>query len=564
MPRATRAERGAVAVLAGIALLFVAVAVALTVDLGRIAYERARLQRQVDAAALSAAQQLGTCSELAVDPTATAQSAAVGNGFDGNLASAPNLVQVGRVEVSGGYREFVSTDHVPSAEAVRIAARRDITLSRVLPGRLTGSIGIQANAVAQWSAVAALRGSSYVLPVSSAQTRVLNDVLGALLDSSVNLTSSDYDDLLGASVTLGELVDASASSDGVAGLLALELSAGELLDLAVVALTERGEPVAVQLGELAIAAAGTGPFRVGDLLAVSEESESARDASINLLDLATAAAQIGRGPATVTINPLSIDIPGVARTTLRLSIREPPQIAIGPPGQNEDGTWRTELQTARVRMELSLEALSALGVLGASPVTLTLTASAGRSRVRLLSIQCARAGDPITRVRAEAEPGIAEIGIGDFASLESDDPAQPAQIVDVRIAGIPVARVSALLQLSITRPSEILEFQGPFVPRIAEPAPEHTQRAGTDLATAVGQTTSSIEANVNLQIVVLGLLPLTVTAASILNQARNVLDPLYEAAAQVLVPVLRALGLEVAGVEVTVLSVHSQRPALLR
>jgi uncharacterized membrane protein len=30
------------------------------------------------------------------------------------------------------------------------------------------------------------------------------------------------------------------------------------------------------------------------------------------------------------------------------------------------------------------------------------------------------------------------------------------------------------------------------------------------------------------------------------------------------VPVLRALGLEVAGVEVTVLSVHSQRPALLR
>ncbi len=561
---AAHGERGAVAVLAGIALLFVAVAVALTIDLGRIAHERARLQRQVDAAALSAAQQVGTCSELAVDPTATAQSTALENGFDGNLASAPNLVQVGRVQVNDGYREFVSTGHLPSAEAVRIAARRDVTLSRLLPGRLTGSIGVAANAVGQWSAVAALRGSSYVLPTSAAQTAVLNQLLGALFGASVDLTSSDYDEVLGTSVTLGELVDASGGADGVAGFLALELGAGELLDLAVVALTERGEPAAVQLGELALAAGATDAFRVGDLLVVSEDSENARDASINLLDLASAAAQIGRGPATATLDPLSIDIPGVARTTLRLSIREPPQIAIGPPGQNQDGTWRTELRTARVRMELSLEALSTLGVLGAGPVTLTFTTSVARSLVRLRTIQCARAGDPVTRVGVEAEPGIAELGIGDFADLESDAAAQPAQIVEVRLLGTPVARVSALLQLSISRPSEILEFEGPFVPRIVEPAPEHTQRAGADLATIVGSATSSLEANLNLQVVVLGVLPLGVTSGTILNQTTSVLDPLYQAAAVALVPVLRALGLEVGGVQVTVLSVHPQRPALLR
>jgi uncharacterized membrane protein len=254
----------------------------------------------------------------------------------------------------------------------------------------------------------------------------------------------------------------------------------------------------------------------------------------------------------------------VASTTLRLSIREPPQIAIGPPGQDQDGTWRTELRTARVRMELSLEALSALAVAGAGPVTLTLTTSVGRSRVRLRSIQCARAADPVTRVGVEVEPGIAELGIGDFADLENDAAAEPAQIVEIQLLGIPVARVSALLQLSITRPSEILAFEGPFVPRIAEPAPDHTQHAGADLSTVLGGSTANLEANASLQVVVLGTLPLGVSSTTIRNQTAAVLNPLYEAAAQALVPVLQALGLDLAGVEVTVLSVHPRRPALLR
>jgi uncharacterized membrane protein len=368
-------------------------------------------------------------------------------------------------------------------------------------------------------------------------------------------------------VTLAELLAASAQAGTVEELLALDASAGDFLEIVASALSQRGDPAAVSVGALAAAASAGGTAHVGDWLHVATGGgEQALDAALNVFDLVRSSIIAANGQNALVIQPLAIAVPGVAQATLRVVAVEPAQIAIGPPGQDASGTWRTQVSSAQVRAELSLRALSALTLIGSAPVTLTVYSNTAESTARLRSIQCASADHPATRVAVDVEPGLWRFGIGAFSSISGSDATAPVQIAQLNLLGSCVARVTATDDRSLQSPAQTLLFDGPFVPRLEAPAPEHTQSVSVDMDTAVAAAFSGLGSQLDVDVSSCGgpSLPLGVTQALIENTAEGILVPLFAQIPALLTPALEVLGVETGGAELTVLSVHTKRPALVR
>jgi uncharacterized membrane protein len=70
---------------------------------GALAWNKRELQEVADLAAIDAMRAFGQCREDSGDPVAAAQASAVRNGYDGNLAAAPNQVEIGNVSTADGF-----------------------------------------------------------------------------------------------------------------------------------------------------------------------------------------------------------------------------------------------------------------------------------------------------------------------------------------------------------------------------------------------------------------------------------------------------------------------------
>jgi uncharacterized membrane protein len=184
---------------------------------------------------------------------------------------------------------------------------------------------------------------------------------------------------------------------------------------------------------------------------------------------------------------------------------------------------------------------------------------------RLRAILCASAEEPATRVSIEAEPGLWRYGIGSFSSISASDAVAPVQIAELRLLGNCVARVTASDDRSLQSPAQTLLFEGPFVPRIEEPAPEHTQNVSADMDAAVAAAFADLGSQLDVNVTTCGFpLPLGVTLAQIENAVEAILVPLFAQIPALLTPALEVLGVETGGAELTVLAVHTRRPALMR
>ena len=558
-------QAGAISILAACALFAALAVVALAVDVGRIAHARARLQQQVDAAALAGAYRVGSCSEEPTDPGDIAQLTAARNGFAGSLVTAPSTVRPGVVSLQDGLRRFTEVPDLAAAEAVEVRASAAMPRSLVLPRSLGGEIAVEAHAVGRSTAIAALRLGSSLGDSDSERSGLLNDLFGALLGSAVSLDVLSYQGLLDARVRLSELVAAEASAGTLEELLALELSAGELLTLVASALDTQGSLAAVSVADLAAAATFTGSVPVGDWLTVTSAGEGvALDAVLNVFDLVRTGIVAINGQNVLVVDPLTLSVPGVATTSLRMIVVEAPRIAVGPPGQDEEGAWRTEVRTGQGRIELALEAQATLPV-GSATLTLPIFARLAESSARLRSVHCARFDDPISRATVEADAGAAQIGIGVFADLETSDLTVPGTLVEIEVLGIPVARVEGQSIYATSSTSSEVVFEGPFVPYIEAPAEEHTARVGSgDPDAALDAARATFVEDPGLEVTVLGILPLGTSAADIEDDSLAVLEPLLEELPALLELVLETTGLGLAGGDLTLLSLETQRPELVR
>jgi uncharacterized membrane protein len=569
-----RRERGAIGILTPVVLLAIAIPVMmLGIDVGRLAWNRRELQEIADLAALDAMRAFGQCRETSEDPVAAAQASALRNGYDGNLADAPNKVEIGTVTTDANHlRHFTAGGTAATATAIRVFATRQVPFTIIASAFLPGSATLQVEAVASRVAEAGISAGSFAARFDTSDSWAWNATLGPLLGEPLSLSAISYQGLADANFTLGDL-KAAANVGSLEELLDLELSAPEYLNLLADAVSDGGSASVVStLNSLAGSADATLSVTLGDIIQVASGAhDAALDAQLNALDMLAVGAQVARGDAAVLISPLGLTIPGLASATAQLRIVQAPHVAIGAPGQDASGKWNTEVHTGQVRLAINLS-LGNKSILGISvPVGIDLFVEAAQTDAHLDAIDCADADDPIHRAVVGVEPGIVRLGIGKFPDfMNSADPV-PSKLTDVKVTLPPiipfgppvtvqVAEVTGFSDIDFQSSGIDLRFDGPFVDQIPVPSEENTQTVGTPLADAISNALAALLASSELQVTAVnGAVPLTTSQKNtVLTTVTNALQPVLSGPPALtglddyLTSLFDALGISLGGADITV------------
>lgn len=408
---ANRRQRGAVSLMAVLLIATVAIGALVSIDVGFVFYSQRQLQKMVDLAALSGAQQLKRADDLPAttgNVMASVSAAAAQNGY-------PGAVGANCTDMSGGNADGMSAclglwdpanasngDAVRhfnaaydtttvSPNAVRVQATLTVPLLFLLPGGQSRQL--HAEAIAAGSPpVASFTIGSGILSVSSA-----NGILSLLLGNSVNLSVGDWNGLVGANVTLEQL-RLRANVGTVDQLLNTTLSIRDFYALVLGAAGQQallnaalGSPV-TQLGLNGIGTNLT-LAQLLDLGVLTPAASSAAEVALNVASLLTTAAYVARGTSAVALNipNLNVPVPGLggASATASLTIIDPPKVAVGPARQLPDGSWKTTATTAQLGLNLTVKSnLSLLGLVTVDG-NLPVLVRAGQAKGDLKSLQCA-------------------------------------------------------------------------------------------------------------------------------------------------------------------------------
>ncbi len=563
--RMPRHQQGAVAILVAIFIAFVAlVCAALVIDSGRLYLENRSLQRIADSIALDTAHQSALCGagELNTD---NLQQIAEANGFEGEIGEAGNQVLLGWLDAEDGRWRFNEDDDPETVDAVHVELSRSVPASLLLGGFAGREIALTKEATARRIPQATIRAGSGLISVDTQDSEILNAVFGELLDSSVSLDAVSYEGLVDARISLSDLLEAEGSAGTVDALLTSNLSLGEVLELFGEAASGAG---VASVGLAGLLEAGGGiesvELTLGDILRVdSPDSEAALAAEAGLLDLISAAVLFANKGSAVNIPlGLNLTVPGLADVTaaLELDIMEAPQIAIGPPGRDSSGAWRTETHTAQVRS--SIFANTTTNILGLVEANAALGAElqAAGADAWFESIECSTYSQQMFQnavVGTEGQP----------ASLNLDPDNSS---IDVSALG-GLATVTADLTVddspaSMGGGSSDAVFCADGYCSVDDlPQMESTGSGpGALLGDALAGLVNNLDVEVSINLGPLGI-GLGVSAG-VLEDAllNNLLAPLLNGLDDLLMPVLEALGISVGNTDVTLVDVHMHQVELVR
>ncbi len=565
-------QRGALGILGGLVLLLSVLFTALAVDTGRLMLEHRRLQLVADMAALDASSQSGGCGDgtLAL-AEAAAQTSATRNNH--SIAEARTLdVLLGNVLVgTGGVRNFAQADPETSM-AVQVTAGNTVPASLFAGGLLGREATLQATAVAERQALTGFCVGSGLLSFNTQDSIVLNALFGEVLGSPVTLDAVSYQGITNASVSLLSLVEATIGAGTVDELLHAPLAVGDLLQIYADALNASGVvdvEVLAAMQALVSAAVRNLSLELGEVLKVTAPNvEEAASAEINLFDLVTSTAIVANGQNALVL-PLAIDLSGLTAEA-ELKVIELPQIAIGPPGKDDEDNWRTEAQTAQIELDVIAEGSLVKGVVGTLlgegvlsdllaglfnllgallgssdlidvDVDLSLKIKVAKGRAWLESIQCARQGVLKSLVTIGVEKGIAE------AELNAD---VTLNLKVVRLLLLPSYEdIKVPLSLSLTLSDSIDESLEFDVNSDDLPA---VQRASSSFGQSLVNALESGGLNNDNNVDEHSLGVAGGLVASILSTIAPILDSL-----------LRVLGLEIGYVDVELFEVKIGRSNLL-
>ncbi|MEF3075668.1 pilus assembly protein TadG-related protein [Methylobacter sp. Wu1] len=555
-------QRGAIGILGASVLLLSVLFTALAVDTGRLMLEQRRLQKIADMAALDGARALGTCGS---DIDKAVKNNAELNNHTGDILD----VALGDVLTDKGIRVF---DTPPKDEdfpkAVRVTAgNTKVPASLVAGGWLGNTVNLQATAVAEAPPMGALSVGSY-LALLDTNKSMLDPLLNGLLGISANTRIVSYEGLATANVTLLELINAQGEVGTVDKLLDLDVSMKDFVILMVKALSNQKEQptVAIDLLET-IAARVDGNLMVdlGELLQLELPAPpAALNAQINVLDLVGLAAEVANKNHLVQAT-LPLSIPGVASTTLKTYIIEPPQIAIGPAGRDADGEWITRAHTAQVNTQLSLTLLGGLnlGSIGTGLVNLDLAITGADARAGFESFDCD--GTDRTAVVGHVVQA-ARIIVGRFDDISKRNPKIEPSLV-VNLPKVLVIEASAGLGAGQSAENVgTLTFD-----TIPGTLPTDNNKLGTAVSTLLDGLANDLSLEITDDTLlgsilnpVLDLLGLGRSDKyGLLNLVADLLKPVLRALDPLLSGLLKALGLSVAGADISVLNVEDGRPQLL-
>lgn len=530
-------------VLAVAGVVVAMISAALAVDLGRLAQDKRFDQKAADLAALDASRDLTQACVLA-------KKAVERNGFDpaGLVCSDPANNPADDVVIGTWSSGTFTPD--PGGNAVKVVARSDFKAAFPF---VDGVDGTEADAIAAAEDIAGFSVGSDLASVNTDENTTLNKVFTAMFGTSpaVDLTAVGYQGLAGGFVSLYDLAAADATLGSPDELLNSTVTVNQLAQAAVIALNNKGDDASVDAATfLATFAADIDTdldLQLSDILSVQQPGNgSALDGQINVFDLLTTgaqAAQIANGDHLLTIPSLTVTVPGLTSSTLRLDLIEAPRIAFGP--ARADATsptgWATWAQTAQIRIELdTVITVEVPPVCVNVPLVGLVCAPSALSLVLTLPIRldAAEAKASLTDVRCAADVDDSEADI-EVTTAAAD--ATAALNLSAKLLGVPVVGLSPV-NAHVVVPgagADTLTFAGPF--------PTAVQSTG---GTSVGLT-AALAAQLTLG-------PLNVGAVfALLNPVTGAID------SQILAPLFDSLGVSLANADVRALAVGCGLPALV-
>lgn len=581
-PPGPRKQGGATLVLVAGFLLALLTCLALAIEVGRLYASQSSLQRTADIAALDAANRLSGCRTGAPPQDLDAAVSAAIDGAIQRNESVPARIdsrfELGLLQNTSPERTFVASAAEPDSVHV--------TLTQPVPTGLTGLITggdrqMQAHATAMSRPVAQIAVGTKLLNVSDAS--VLNALLSGLLGGSVNLSVGAYNALIGANVTLADMVEATVGVGTPEELLTTNLTLPEALqvlgDAVDSTVAGAGNLAGTTLDTLAGLADPNRSVLPGDAIVVEEGLEGVvGQVPINVADLLTSLAQAANEGTPISL-PTSVSLPPLANVDATINIVEPPQVAIGRAGRDIQGDYRTVATSSQVSIQLRA---TVLGFPGSALLDLPVYIKAGSASARLEELLCANplAGRPEHEVAVGTGTSVAQIGIGEFDDIGSANPQPTGDDVTLvnLLGGLLKVNVQNMAPINVgSGPgNQTLDFVGPFPPQ--DGAEAQTQTVGTDLSDALGNALGTLAADVNsntvyvdsslplLGTVIAGLLNGVVsTVGGLVDLVVDLVQPVLNALGDaVLTPLFELLGLDIGAADVSVQAVLVDQPEIYR
>lgn len=536
-------ERGAVLAVVSIAMVVMIGATALAIDIGQLTNNNRTFQARADVIALDAARVVNGQSAAALSGGSGALTLAVQTSATRNNAPFSSLtVELGTMSgttftpiatpILNGAIQTVTSAGIPTAVRVSASGTTDFAFR---PGDSTTS----RKAVATQYGIAGISVGSFLARVDTS-TGLLNSVLGGFLGG--NLTLVGYSGIAAGSVTLGQL-RTQLGVGTVDELLDTNITLRNFLNLMANALNAKGDPASLtaRAGVLSLAAVAstTTSLKLGDLINVAtSDGNSAAAADLNVLQLATMAAQVANGTnaVSVTLAPSSLgplaSLLSPTGNSVQLKVIEPPQIAIGPAAQDSSGNWVTTARTAQVRLYVQLRPLGT--VLG-GVLNLPIFVEAASADASLRGVTCVTPKDSST-VNVHTDAQAVRARVGSLTDISAGTPSlSDATILNV----IGVVRVTGRADVSAASSASDLTFHGPF-------DWDNTQTVG-GTTLGLGDLIRTQPLHLDMQALGLGL-----GLGGVLSSVLGILNPILDVVDDGLLdPLLSALGVSLGGGDVT-------------
>lgn len=568
--RFLRARGGNLATMAAlVSPLFLAVA-AFCVDTSSLFLERRQLQNMADLAAVAGASSLSQADDAVLRQLRA-------NGVDPVLMSGsydPSVVNgktddKTRVWVEkGNYlpdknraveNRFVAGGANPDAVRVRLARPGNLYFGQSFIDRpALGATGMAAT-----KAEAAFSIGSRLLSLNTDQS-VLNDLLGGLLGTSLNLKLADYNALAATDVNLLGFLDKLAPKVGLTAgtydqLLNTDVSVGMLATVLAEVVTNNPAAKAALgiLGKNAGALATKLP--VGELLGLGSIADaslgSANNYNItaNVLQMISAAAILG-GNHQLQLGT-GLKLPGVVAFKLDVAVGEPAQktpfFTVGGAG--------TLVRTAQIRLLLTLEVGNDGVVSYLANVHVPIFIDVASGEAELKSISCPQ-GPGSATVKLGVKPGLAGVYLGDadidlMRNFSKTPVVRKTAIATVKLLVADIAELRGRVELPLGNPKQEIVT---FTP--ADIAAKRIKTVGTNQL--AGSLFVGLVKGLDLEVVLLGFLPLPLPLSGLTQLLGTLLTPLGPTVDGLLFGVLDLLGVKIGQADVQVTGVLCQRAVL--
>ena len=364
-------QRGAIGLMAALTLTLALAFMLLVVDTGRLYLEKRSLQRVADMAALEAATRGGDCSAGSTANT-YATASAQRNGFAIPSTGRALAVACGTLTLDADNLRVFGADPSKS-EAIRVIA------SHVVQQSIAGGIGalaggapagstltLSATAVAALPPpVASLTIRSAALTFDDSKAAITSLLFGGLLGGNVSISAVGWNGLVNTDISLLSYlnrlkVDLGLTAGGYDQVLGSTVNVSQLIQTAINVLGTNGTLAASQaiVGLQALkVAAGTTSVVLGNMLHVESGTDiSTLAVNFKAFDLIEGFVQLAN-KTNALVASFPIDI-GLAIITVRVQVMEPPQLsAIGNPKNAALaplGPNRIYVRTAQVKTLLSI------------------------------------------------------------------------------------------------------------------------------------------------------------------------------------------------------------------